>query len=394
MRADRNIKLLEAHAVCVNMSFAIAVIVPYYHDVMGLSFQDFLLGEAAFAATVVLLDVPMGWIADIWQRKHVLALGTLAAAAGYALLLCGRGLGLALLAQSIIGIGICLFNGTNSALLYESLASASRESEYRAREGKRGAFALYSVAAASVCGGWLYGIAHALPVLATLVFLCAGIVVACQTDEPERRRARADKHPLKDIAKTMHQAMRHKQIGFVIVAAALLFSATKMVMWSQQPYYMAAGIDTRYYGVLMAAGFALGGFSSHVSHTLRATSLCIVSAAWAMAIAVCLGAAAHVGWGGVALLMVGGTCLFGLSAPQVRDIINRHADPDRRATVLSVQSLAASLVFVPLSAVLGKVESGYGLRMALVCIAVWLCVCGVCLAAVAFKKSRAQLAAS
>ena len=48
MRVDRNIRLLEAHAIFTNMRFVIPVILPFYRDQMGLSFDDFLLGEARF----------------------------------------------------------------------------------------------------------------------------------------------------------------------------------------------------------------------------------------------------------------------------------------------------------------------------------------------------------
>src|SRR4051812_47354010 len=121
MRVDRNIRLLEAHSLLMNMAFVIPVIMPFYRDQMGLSFRDFLVGESAFAATVLLLDVPMGWISDQWKRRRVLAAGTLIMLSGYALLLVAHSLAVAALAQSVIGIGICLLNGTNTAILYESL---------------------------------------------------------------------------------------------------------------------------------------------------------------------------------------------------------------------------------------------------------------------------------
>ena len=202
MRVDRNVKLLNLHALCVNMAFVIPVIMPFYRDEMGLSFQDFLLGEAAFAATVVLLDVPCGWLSDQWQRKHILALGTLMELTGYALLLMSKGLLMAALAQSVIGVGICLFNGTNSAILYESLMAEGREGEYRRREGKRGGLGLYSVAFASVVGGLIYPHNHLLPVTLAVVVQSIGLFFAVALDEPERHRKRPEKHPVADIIET------------------------------------------------------------------------------------------------------------------------------------------------------------------------------------------------
>lgn len=390
MRVDRNVKLLNLHALCVNMAFIIPVIMPFYRDEMGLSFQDFLLGEAAFAATIVLLDVPAGWLSDQWQRKHILALGTLMEMTGYALLLMSKGLLMAALAQSVIGVGICLLNGTNSAILYESLMAEGREGEYRRREGKRGGLGLYSVAFASVLGGLMYPQHHFLPVMLSVVVQGLGLFFACALDEPERHRKRPEKHPVADIIETTRYALRHPQVGFIIVFAAVMFCSTKMIMWTQQPYYMAMGLREEFFGVLMAVGFVLGGFSSQMAHRLdgRVGTYTALMLAWALAVGACLGASVKTGWAGVALLMVGGTCIYGMTAPRVSEAINRHVTSDRRATILSTQSLLVSLLFMPVSAVMGRVSEAFGVQAVLVSLALWLCVAGVALAAFGLRRRR------
>jgi MFS family permease len=393
MRVDRNVKLLNAHAVCVSMAFVIPVIMPFYRDEMGLSFQDFLLGEAAFAATIVLLDVPCGWLSDQWQRKHVLALGTLLEMVGYALLLFSHGLAMAALAQAVIGVGICLLNGTNTAILYESLMAEGREAEYRRREGTRGGLGLYSVAFASVVGGLIYPHNHLLPVTLGVVAQCMALFVACAMDEPARHRKRPEKHPVADIVETTRYALRHPEVGLILVFAAVMFCSTKLIMWTQQPYYMAMGLREEFFGVLMAVGFVLGGFSSQIAHRFdgRVGTYTALMMAWGMAVVACLGASIKPGVAGVALLMVGGTCIYGMTAPRVSEAINRHVSSDRRATILSTQSLLVSLLFMPVSAVMGRVSEGYGVQAVLVALALWLGVAGLALAAFGLRRRKQRV---
>ena len=85
------------------MPFVVPVLVPFFRDEMGLSFKDFMIGEAAMAAMVVLLDVPTGWLSDIWKRKHVLALGTVLLLIGNLLMLVAHNLVTAVSAQSVMG---------------------------------------------------------------------------------------------------------------------------------------------------------------------------------------------------------------------------------------------------------------------------------------------------
>jgi MFS family permease len=176
----------------------------------------------------------------------------------------------------------------------------------------------------------------------------------------------------------------------IILFAAVMFSATKLIMWSQQPYFMAIGLDESLFGVLMAVGFLLAGSSSHLAHKLdgKVGNLQVLAAVWLVALVVCLVTGLHQGPVGVAFLMVGGSCLFGLANPRVSEAINRRVDSSRRATVLSTQGLMISLFFVPTSLVVGAVNDHHGIAGSLLAIAGWLAVAGVLLSLLLVNKDR------
>lgn len=391
---DKNIRLLNAFTVFSNMSFVIAVIVPYYRDEMGLDFQAFLIGEAFFAATVVLLEVPTGWISDIWQRKHVLLLAALVEMIGYSCLLFGEGLLWAIVAQSVIGVAISLISGTNTSMLYDTLLSSGREREFRQREGKRAGMGFYSISCASIASGFIYAFDHKLTVLMSVLAIFGSLVMAFFMQEPTRHKRAPEKHPIADMIKTARYALHgHAEIGVIILFAATLFCSTKMIMWSQQPYYAAVGIPEAFFGVLMAAGFFLAGMSSQLGHKLdgKVGSIRALATVWIVAILVCLGAAFHVGLSGVGLLMLGGSCLFGLANPRVSEAINQRVDSTRRATILSTQSLMTSLLFIPVSSVIGWVSDHHGITGTLLAIAAWLCCAGLLLVFFFTRKSRRHM---
>lgn len=382
MRLQRNLRLMDAYTIGTNMLFVLPVIMPYYRDQIGLGFREFLIGEAAFAATIVLLEVPTGWLSDVWQRKHTLALGFFFDLVGYACLLVADSLFMAVLAQMLIGIGISLCSGTNTAILYDSLLSAGREKEYRKREGRRMAIGFYTTAFSGVIGGLLYPLHHQLPVTLMTVTMLVAIVMACMLDEPERHKKRTAHHPLKDMAVTLRYALHgHAEVAFIIFFSAALFCSTKLIMWAQQPYYMAMKVPEAWYGVLMAAGFMLGGASSHFGHLLdgRLGPYRALAFFWALAFGVCLVTSFYLGWTGAALLMVAGTCIFGAAAPRVNEAINDHIDSSRRATILSTQNLMTSLLFIPVSTAIAHISGQGGVQTSLLGIAVWLSFAGLCL---------------
>lgn len=395
MRIERNLTLMKRYTVCTNAMFIVAVVIPYYAQAMGLSFQDFLIAEACYAATVVIMEVPMGWLSDQWLRKHTLALGSAVQTLGYVCLfgasLFGNGLFWAILGQSIIGVGLSMISGTNIAMIYDSLLSVERTQEYRRHEGSRSATAFYSVAVASLLSGLLYKIDIHLPLIMTIAFSAASVVFAVMMDEPERHRVRPEKHPLADMAATAHYALRgHREVGLIILFAAALFCSTKLIMWSQQPYFMAVGLDESWFGVLMAGGFMLAGISSHLAHRLdgKIGNLPMLAFTWCIALTVTITTGIHQNLIGVALLMIGGSCLYALANPRVSEAINRRVDSSRRATILSTQGLMTSLFFIPTSLAVGAVNDTLGIGGGLLAIAGWLAVAGILLSLLLINKDR------
>src|SRR3954463_8637467 len=102
MRIQRNLRLIDAYTLGTNGLFMISTLLPYYRDHIGIGFREFLLGESAFAATIILLDVPTGWLSDVWQRKHTQALGLIIEIIGFSSLLLAKSFFMAVVSQALI----------------------------------------------------------------------------------------------------------------------------------------------------------------------------------------------------------------------------------------------------------------------------------------------------
>lgn len=391
MDAFKNVKRLEIFTILSTAGFIVPVLVPYYRDKMGLTFQDLMIGEVLFALTIVLLEMPSGWISDVWKRTHVLILGALFAFIGYGLLVIGTGFWWAIAAQITIGVSVSLISGTNIALLYDSLLSCGKEKDFRRLAGRRMAVGFYSISIASIAGGLLYSINIMLPILVQVSILAVAIAVACMMVEPERHKKEPLKNPFADIVVTLNYTLRNDiNIGIILIFSSALFCATKLIMWIQQPYYIALEINEAWFGFLMAAGFVLAGFSSQLGYKLdglfsNVKSLVLI---WLVAIMVSLYCGLFVNWIGVALLIIGGSCLFGIGRPRVEDALNKRISSERRGTILSTQSLLISLAFIPAALIMGWLHEHHGIQAAQFGIAAWLGAAGVCLLLLNYKLVR------
>ncbi len=340
----RNTKLLFAFTICLSIIPLFPVVVLFYHNQIGLSFHQFMIGEIIFSAIVVLMEVPSGWISDIWKRKYVLALGAALSGAGYVALALAGSFWDAVAGQALIGFGVSFVSGTIGALLYDDLLHHGKEEDFRRLEGKRHGTGLYVVGISSVAGGFLYVFDPYLPVwiCALANFLC--VPVALIMDEPPRVKKVVEGHPLKDMAQVVLFSIRdNKELAALILFVAILYGGTQAGMWMQQPYYIALNIPEEWFGVFAAVGFLIGGTGGYFGHLLERwfRPVHILTGLWLIVIAFWALSGAALWYHGLALMMIS-TAAFGIGWPVVQDAANKRIDSSRRATVLSSASTPAA----------------------------------------------------
>ncbi len=266
----KNIALLNYYNILMGFLPVIAVIVPFYSHQIGLTFQEFLIGEAIFAAIVVGMEIPSGWISDIWKRKQALIIAAVIETIGMVVIGFADGFWMAVCGQALMGIGVSLTSGTTSALLYDTLLEDGREEEFRKREGKRASMGLYSIGIASLTGGFLYEIDPYLPVWISAATYAMCVPIAMMMSEPGRHKETVKKNPFYDMVQVIKYALRtNREIAALIFFTAIFYGSTQMGMWMQQPYYIALEIPEMWFGVFASLGFLVGAVGSHLGHFLE-----------------------------------------------------------------------------------------------------------------------------
>jgi hypothetical protein len=373
----RNHALLITHNSLHSMLFVLPVLVPYYHDVIGLSFSQFLLGEVLFSTIVVLMEVPSGWLADMWKRRLVLMIGSLTEIFGFALLLNADSFAMALLVQGSLGIGVSLISGTNTALLYDTLLQFRMTRHFRRLEGMRHSMGLYIIGFASLAGRFLYTVNPRLPLMLTLGTCTLAAIAAFLMHEPVRVRQPMRRNPFYDVLKTIAEVKSHPEIVAIILFCGILFGTTQAGVWVQQPYYLARNVAEHWFGVLACIGFLLAGFAGHYGHrleTMLSARLAFTAVLYGVAASYLLAGSAP-GWWGIAFLYAS-SLSYGFGMPLIQDAINSRIASDRRASIISTASLAGRLVFIPIGWTVSHAAASFGIDWTIAGMGIFLAVTG------------------
>lgn len=356
------------------------VLIPFY-VANGLSASQVFTIQAAYALSVLVFEVPSGYLADVIGRRRTLLLGALLLPAGVAIYAFTSGFWPFVLAELVIAVGNSLRSGSDSALIYDTLIGLGDEDRYKAFEGKAYYFSRLGSSLAAVLGGVLAAASLRLPFYVNIAAAALMLPLAASLVEPDRSRIESPR-PLRDIFGVVRLMLSHPRLRPLVLLAALVMSTGIVGLWSYFLYYRELNVPVGWFGVLFAlsqlasaAGSKLAGRVEGGLGVRRGLLLVLPIGAGFLLLGLVRSLAMF-------LFVLLNLFLWGYAYPVLLDLVNRRIESRTRATALSVAAMAGSLAFAFLSPAFGRLVDAAGLRTAHIALgAFFLAGAGLLLAA-------------
>lgn len=342
-----------------------------YPESKGLSFNEVMVLFAIYSGVVILVEVPTGALADRIGRRVSMLFGALAMVLSGITAYFAFDFTTFTISTVLAAVSIALCSGADSAYLFDLLHAHGRGHEYPRREGTSSAWHQAGLAMACLAGGALAEVDLALPYLVTSAVAFAAFVVAmCM--RPERRFAEAEKSAgtamrvyLHHIGRSMRDVVQTRMLAWVIAYSALVFVLVRSTEYLYQPYLEGRGFSMFEIGCIFAGLFLLASFVAHRADALRRylqEKTLVYGLLVLLSLSFIVLEQLHGDF--ASLLMLGVQAVaIGLYSPLVKIMLNRQiTDSSRRATILSVESIArrsAKLVFSPIAGYVGASAAMY-----------------------------------
>jgi len=371
----RNFRLFLAYRVLTRLLLFAPYIQLFITGVQRLSQRDYGLLQGLYYLVVVAAEVPSGVLADRFGRKTILVLGALINGLGCFLFALAHDFPTFAAGELLFGLGTAFVSGADSALLYDSLAAERREAEYPRAEGAAQASWLL----ATVIG---YPLADRLlvvngnPVLAYWFaggLSLLGVLVGLFFTEPPRGERQSAREitfgAIRDVVKVPGVL---RIILYSIGVFALLRAAVVLFF---HPVLRAQGITADFYGTILAAMNLVGAVAALRAHRWIARGERMVVLLVPGALLLMFLALALLRFPLAAAFFCVQGAAFGIYPPLTRFLLNRRVpSARRRATILSLDSLACRLAFSPLAVFAGWALADLGLGRAMAATALLACV--------------------
>ncbi len=366
-RLEGNIKKLYIFHALLGMMITMPIVTLFFQE-NGLSMQDVFVVQAVFSISVLLFEVPSGYISDKLGHKRALVLGSLVITLGAVIYALAYGFWAILFAEVVLGIGYAFISGADSALLYNTLISLNKTDEHKRIESRVVATRAYSQAAGGIAGGIIGAINLRYPFIIWAIVLVFTIPVALSLVEPAVKRVKdASTSVWQEMIKIIKYSLHgHKELKWIIIYAGAINTSTLVFVWFMQPYWQLLNIPIAWFGVLWAilnvsiGVFAM--FATKFESLLGLRKALIALVALVVATYILLGLFPYLFILPVILIFY---FVRAVQQPILRDYVHRRIESDVRATVLSIKNLVGRLMFIIVGPALGYASDLLSLPMAL-----------------------------
>jgi MFS family permease len=346
-RYRSNIWKMYADSFFYYMHFIAAVLVPFFMEWGRISFSQVLFLNFWYTCCVFTFEIPTGTVADFFGRKTSMFLGSLVSILAILVYVSYPNFYVFLAGETIWAAAFTLKSGANEALVYDSLKIISRTDESRRIFSKMESFKMAGILAGALLGSVLakFGGLRAPLLSMTVPMAISAACVATLKEPPAAERV---------IKESYGQILRggidffakHRILKILTFDMVSIGSLAFLVIWAYQMLLQDVGVDIIYFGIVHA-GMCLAQiailqcYARFERYLGRKRRLLVVTALITGVGLVGLGVIDSA-WPLVFTVVV--TAGFGLSrTPLYISYLNKFIPSDKRATILSVTSMARNI---------------------------------------------------
>jgi MFS family permease len=370
MKSDYKFNLYRLYILKVSHWFMLTmpIVVLFYKD-NGLDMRQVFILQAIYSISIVTLEIPSGYFADVLGRKSSILAGAVLGFMGFLIYSFSFGFIGFVFAEIILGFGQSMISGADSALLYDTLIDNNRESDYLKHEGKMTSVGNFAEAFAGILGGLLAGLSLRYPYYVQTGIAFIGIPAALTLVEPNISKIKLGL-AWKDIVYTVkYSLVSNRRLRWNIIYSSVVGASTLAMAWFVQPWFIRANLPVGMFGITWTILNLSVGITAFYAYKIElklgrvATSACFtiilalgfIASGWISSL-----------WGLVFILMF--YLARGVATPILKDNINRITPSNMRATILSVRNFIIRILFSLLAPMYGwaidKLSLGQALTIA------------------------------
>lgn len=353
---QRNIDLYPRYYVLTSVTAWLPIFFLYFSQHVTLA--QVLQLEALYYIAVVFLEVPSGYFSDRVGRRPTLLISAVAFVLAYVIFIAVAFVGdlafwLLALGEVLLAVGFAFKSGTDTSLLYDSLASLGRADEYGDREAQAERNSLVVSSVAILAGGLVSMVALPWAYVISLVGAVGAVATAFRFTEPIVEAAPGNSGAVAQLRLT-GRYLQHPMLRWIFAFVVLMTIINHIPYEFYQPYLDLLGGELALAdsATPLAAALVMGlstfigslaaGRSMWLNNRIGTAYTLMLATVVQTTLIIVMGITLHPLVVPFILLR---TIPYGLMRAPMNAAIAPQIAQRQRATYLSMQSLAGRLAF-------------------------------------------------
>lgn len=245
--------VIETILTSVGAGFSVATITMFWNSV-GMNQTDIGLVQMVFTMVIFFLDIPMGYIADRFNRKVLNIIGDIGVALVFLLYALATNIYIVLLSEILLALFMAMTNGVDQSFIKFNCDKIDKTGQLFKKVNAKIHTAKYTfLLLATVSGGFIARFSLRLSIGISFIPYVIGGIIALEIKDFGEKIAVKHKNPLKDMISTVKEIVKEKKTRTVIVSYMIGREITHAQIWVFTPLLILVGVPIQ----IVSIGWAL-----------------------------------------------------------------------------------------------------------------------------------------
>lgn len=334
----------------------------------GLTLVELGMIEGIYHITSMLMETPTGAVADIFGRKWSRILGRVISIIYLAIMLLSNSFWGYALAFVFCALSYNLESGAGEAFVYDSLLELGEKDKYMKITGKIEACLQVASVTALIIGGWIAVHNYFTAYISTIVLALISIIFALFFKETEIGRDKTNKKKINILTAMKKQYIDsfkclkgNNELVYFIGFSAFFSMFITVTFYYLQNYWTLLGHNELWIGISLAfsslAGAVGGILTDKIEKKVSQKFLLVFSP---VILTFAIFGLADINLSRLSFLIMG--FMDSIMFVTISNYINQLVDSDKRATIISFQSMTFSFAMILGFPLFGKLGDVLGLK--------------------------------
>lgn len=347
-KRNLNLIMIETILTSIGAGFSVPIISIFWNSI-GMNQTDIGFTQMMFTVVVVLLDIPMGYLADRFNRKLLNIIGDIGVALTFIFYAFSRNMYMAILSECLLGLCMSMTNGVDQSFIkYNADKIDASGKLFKKLNSKIYTYRYIAMFVVMLIGGFIAKYSLRLTVgISFLPYFIGGIVAFFIKDNAKKIETKHN-NILKDMYFNIKEILNDKKVRNYFLAYVIGSEITHPQIWIFTPLMIMVGVPIEivslgwiFTQIFQIIGAKIAEKLVEIKTSVKFIAIIAISILWMSVLIV------NTNIFTVWVFLLNGL-VRGLFAGSLVTSLQENTKEEHQTSVISIASTGAKILYIPL----------------------------------------------